>query len=56
MKLGEIITGVALVAFVLAMCSIESLSVTALVTMFVSGGWIVGYAFWQEEKRARGGR
>lgn len=55
-QLGEIITGVALVAFILALCSIESLSATALITMFVAGGWIVGYAFWQEEKRAGEGR
>jgi hypothetical protein len=56
MKIGELITSIALVAFVLALCSIESLSATALITMFVSGGWIVGYAFWQEEKRAGEGR
>ena len=54
MKIGEFITGIALVAFVLAMCSIESLSATALITMFVAGGWIVGYAFFQEKKRAKG--
>lgn len=56
MKLGEVITGIALVAFVLALCSIESLSAKPLITMFVSGGWIVGYAFFEEEKRAREGR
>lgn len=56
MKLGEFITGIALVAFILALCSIESLSAKALITMLVSGGWIIGYAFWQEEKRAGDGR
>jgi hypothetical protein len=57
MKIGEFITGVALVAFILALCSIESLSVGALATMFVSGTWLVGYGFVSEEmKRERDGR
>lgn len=56
MKICEFITGVALVAFVLALCSIESLSVGALVTMFVSGTWLIGYGFVSEEmKRERDG-
>lgn len=54
MKIGEFITGVALAAFVLALCSIESLSVGSLVTMFVSGTWLIGYGFVSEEmKRER---
>ena len=57
MKICEFITGVALVAFVLALCTIESLSVWSLVTMFISGGWLVGYGYVSEEmKRERGGR
>ena len=56
MKIGEVITGIALVAFMLALCTIESLSVGSLITMAVSGAWIIGYAFWQEEKRMREGR
>ena len=56
MKLGEFITGVALVVFVLALCTIESLSVWSLVTMAVSGAWIAGYGYMEEEKRAKEGR
>ena len=52
----EGITVIALAAFVLALCSIESLSVRSLVTMFVSGTWLVGYGFVSEEmKRERDG-
>lgn len=56
MKLGEIITGAALVAFMVALCTIESLSVGSLVTMAVSGAWIVMYSLLDEEKRMREGR
>ena len=56
MKIGEFITGIAVVAFVLALCTIESLSLLSLATMFISGAWIVGYGFMDEEKRAKEGR
>ena len=56
MKIGEFITGIALVAFMLALCSIESLSAGSLITMTVSGAWIVGYSFMEEEKRMKEGR
>lgn len=56
MKIGEIITGVAVAAFVLALCAIESLTAGSLITMGISGAWIVGYSFMEEEKRAREGR
>lgn len=56
MKIGEFITGIALVAFVLALCTIESLSAFSIITMFLSGGWILGYAFLEEEKRMKEGR
>jgi hypothetical protein len=50
------ITAIALAAFMLALCSIESLSVGTLVTMFVSGAWLIGYGFVSEEmKRERDG-
>ena len=51
------ITGVALAAFMISLCSIESLSVGALVTMFISGAWLVGYGYVSEElKREEEGR
>lgn len=56
MKIGEIITGLAVTAFVLALCSIESLSLISILTMIVSGSWIVGYSFVMEEERIKGGR
>lgn len=57
MKIGEFITSVAVVAFVLALCTIESLSLFSIITMIISGSWIVGYGFvMEEEKRMREGR
>ena len=56
MKISEFITGVALVAFMISLCTIEGLSAASLITMFVSGAWIVGYSFMEEEKRMREGR
>ncbi|MBR4929728.1 MAG: hypothetical protein IKZ00_02895 [Bacteroidaceae bacterium] len=56
MKIGEVITGVAMMAFMLALCTIETLSAGTLITMAVSGAWIVGYSYMEEEKRAKGGR
>ena len=56
MRIGEFITGVALVAFMIALCTIESLSAGSLITMTVSGAWIVGYGFYDEEKRMKEGR
>ena len=56
-KLCNFITGIALAAFMLALCSIESLSVGALATMFISGTWLVGYGYVSEEmKREADGR
>lgn len=56
MKIGEFITGVALVAFMFSLCTIESLSLVSILMMLISGAWIVGYSFMEEEKRAREGR
>ncbi len=57
MKIGEFITSVAVMAFVLSLCTIESLSIISIITMIVSGSWIVGYSFvMEEEKRMREGR
>ena len=51
MKIGEFITGIAMVAFILSLCTIESLSLLSLSTMFISGAWVIGYSWWQEEER-----
>ena len=56
MKISEIITGVAVTAFVLALCTIESLTAGSLITMAISGAVIVGYSFIEEERRIRRGR
>ena len=57
MKIGEFITGVAMVAFLLALCSIESMSLFSIIAMIVSGSWIVAYGFvMEEEKRMGAGR
>ena len=53
MKIGEFITGAALVAFILSLCTIESLSAASLITMAVSGAWIVVYSYMDEQKRAK---
>lgn len=57
MKIGEVITAIAVTAFILSIYTIESLSLVSIITMILSGSWIVGYAFvMEEEKRAREGR
>lgn len=56
MKIGEFITGVAVVAFMFSLCTIDSLSAVSLITLAVSGAWIVGYSFMEEEKRTKEGR
>lgn len=56
MKFGEFITGAALVAFILSICTIESLSAGSLITMAVSGAWIVVYSYLEEQKRVKEGR
>ena len=56
MKIGEIITGVAMMAFMLALCTIETLSAGTLITMAGSGAGIVGYSYMEEAKRATEGR
>lgn len=56
-QIGEFITSVALVAFIISLCCIERLSIISIVTMFLSGAWLVGYGFvYEEEKRMREGR
>lgn len=47
----EVITGVALVAFVLALCMIECNPIASVITMAASGAWIVFYGYMEEEER-----
>lgn len=56
MKIGEFITGIAVVAFILSLCTIESLSAASLITMAVSGAWLVGYSYADAVRRVREGR
>lgn len=48
---GEIITTIAVVVFILSLYMFESNPVLASIIMFISGAWVVGYAWWQEEER-----
>lgn len=50
-KLGEIITTIAVIAFMISLCTIDGNTILSIITMFVSGAWIVAYSWWQEEER-----
>ena len=50
-KLGEIITCIAVAAFMISLCTIEGNTILSIITMFISGAWIVSYSWWQEEER-----
>lgn len=56
-KVFNIITYLAVMALLLAMSSIESAldkgSLTPFLVILISGSWIVGYAWDQEEERLR---
>lgn len=56
MKIGEFITGVAVVAFMISLCTIDSLSAAPLITMAVSGAWLVGYSYADATRRVKEGR
>ena len=56
MKIGELILSVALVVFVLSLCTIESLSAASILGMLISGAVIVVCSYCEEQKRAREGR
>lgn len=56
MKMSELILSVALVVFVLSLCTIESLSAASVIGMIVSGAVIVVCGYCEEQKRAREGR
>lgn len=56
MKINELILSVALVVFVISLCTIESLSLASVLGMFISGAVIVVCGYCEEQKRAREGR
>ena len=56
MKISELILSVALVVFVISLCTIESLSAASILGMIISGAVIVVCSFCEEQKRAREGR
>ena len=48
---GEIITTIAVMAFLLAIYMVEANPVLSFIIMFFAGAWVVGYTWWQEEER-----
>ena len=56
MKMNEVILSVAVVVFVLSLCTIESLSAVSVLGMIISGAVIVVCSFLDEQKRIREGR
>jgi len=56
MKVNDLILSVAVVVFVLSLCTIESLSAASILGMILSGAVIVVCSFCEEQKRAREGR
>ena len=56
-NLCEIITSIAVAVFMLSLCTIDWNTILSIITMFVSGAWIVAYSWWhEEERRLREGR
>lgn len=56
-KLCNIITSLAVIAFVVAMCTIDSNLIGSLIIMFIAGAWLLGYSYlWEETRRMREGR
>lgn len=56
MKINELILSVAVVVFMLSLCTIEGLSMASILGLFISGAVIVVCSFIEEEKRMREGR
>lgn len=57
MKIGDFITGVALMVFMLSLFNIEGMlngSIGTFAAMLVSGAWLVGYGWYTEEKKREG--
>lgn len=56
-KLCEMITTLAVIALVVAMCTLDGNPILSIITILISGVWIVTYSWmYEEERRARGGR
>lgn len=54
MKVGEVITGFALVVLMLSLFNIESILDGSIATFFAllfSGAWLAGYSLYTEEKK-----
>lgn len=54
--MGDILTVLAAIAFMLSFCMMENTPVLAFATLFVSGIVLAIAIYNDEEKRARGGR
>lgn len=52
-RLGEIITSIAVTAFVLALCTMDSSPVLSIASILLSGTWIVVYSWCYEERRRK---
>lgn len=50
-KIGEIITGIAVAAFMISLCTIETHIIGSVITMGISGTWLVCYGWYEEEER-----
>ena len=48
-KVCNIITTIAAVAFMLSLCSIDSNPLGSIIIMLITGAWVVGYSFVEEE-------
>lgn len=56
-KMCELITTMAVIALVVAMCTLDGNPILSIITILISGAWIVVYSWvYEEERRVRGGR
>ncbi len=56
-KLCNILTYLAALAFMLAICTLDGNPVLSIVILMVSGSWLVGYSYlYEENRRMREGR
>lgn len=56
-KVYDILTAIAALVFMWAMCAIESLDPSVLAALLISGGWMAVYAMvWEANRKAREGR
>lgn len=55
-RLLDILTGVAVVVFMVSLTAIESMKPSVLVALLISGGWLVAYTMIYNEIRRTEGR